>query len=99
MTRDNSDRAAAQARVDAQLPISAKLPYADIVLDNSGTPHDLDAQIAGLVQRLNSEAGWSWRLARWLPPYAVASAAATMLFRAVKRRRRSKPRRATSTRR
>jgi dephospho-CoA kinase len=65
MARDGSERAAAQARVDAQLPISAKLPYADVVLDNSGGPPELQP----------------------------AAALATLVFRAVKRRRRSRSRR------
>jgi dephospho-CoA kinase len=93
MARDGSERAAAQARVDAQLPISAKLPYADVVLDNSGGPPELDAQVTALIERLRAAAGWSWRLSRWLPPYAFASALATLVFRAVKRRRRSRSRR------
>lgn len=89
MERDKSSREEAQSRVNSQLPIADKLPYADIVIDNSGSTQELQSQIANLVQRLHREAGWEWQLSRWFPPFAAASALGTMLFRAIKRRQRT----------
>lgn len=39
----------AQARVKSQMPLAAKVRLADVVLDNSGTPSDLIAQIFAKV--------------------------------------------------
>jgi dephospho-CoA kinase len=88
MQRDGSRRDAAQARLNAQRPIADKLAYADLVVDNSGALHELEAQIPGLIEKLNAGAGWSWHIARWFPPYALASAIVTMLFGELKRRKR-----------
>lgn len=38
MARDGLDEAAAQARIDAQMPLADKLRYATETIDNSGTP-------------------------------------------------------------
>ncbi|KAG8903443.1 hypothetical protein FRB99_003265 [Tulasnella sp. 403] len=44
MKRDGSNREAAIARVNAQLPLADKLDYADHVIDNSGSTQDLEDQ-------------------------------------------------------
>jgi len=46
------DRADAEARVAAQVSREERLEEADVVIDNSGTPADLDAQVDGLWRRL-----------------------------------------------
>lgn len=88
MKRDGSTRDDASSRLRAQLPIASKVGYADIVIDNSGSPADLEDQVDALVKRLKREAGWSWRLAWWCPPLAVVSAAWTIGWRAAKRQRK-----------
>jgi len=94
MHRDGSTREAARSRLQAQLPIAEKLGYADIVLDNSGTQAELEVQVDELVRRLYLEAGWSWRV-KWLaPPIGLLSALWTLIWRRVKRRHRSRRRKA-----
>ncbi|KAH8106955.1 CoaE-domain-containing protein [Cristinia sonorae] len=88
MKRDNSSRPDASARLNAQIPIADKLQYADIVLDNSGSPQDLESQIDALVRKLYTEAGWTWRLSWLFPPYALFSALSALLWRTIKTRRR-----------
>lgn len=70
------------------MPIADKLAYADIVLDNSGSRSELEKQVTSLVQGLRSEAGWAWRIDWWLPPVGLFSAAWTLCWRAVRRRKR-----------
>lgn len=48
MARDDIDEAAAQARLDAQLPLADKVAVADHVIDNSGTLEDTRAQVETL---------------------------------------------------
>ncbi|KAI0818963.1 hypothetical protein BC629DRAFT_1636758, partial [Irpex lacteus] len=86
--RDSSSVEAASARIKAQLPTSEKLKYADIVVDNSGSPQDLQIQIDSLVRRLYKEVGW-WRLCWLCPPIGLLSAAWTLLWRHVRRLRQS----------
>ncbi|KAF8808188.1 CoaE-domain-containing protein [Phlegmacium glaucopus] len=81
MNRDNSSREDALARLGSQLPISGKVTYADIVIDNSGSKHELEDQIKGLIKRLEREAGWTWRLSWLLPPLGLLSVAWTLLRR------------------
>lgn len=88
MARDKSTQEAASARIRAQLPIADKLAYADIVLDNSGPRGELEAQVSNLIQRLEREAGWAWRLDWWLPPVGLVSAVWTLFWRAMRRQRR-----------
>ncbi|KAI0636590.1 CoaE-domain-containing protein [Trametes polyzona] len=85
MKRDNSSREDALSRLNAQLPIAEKVQYADIVIDNSGSLQDLERQVDQLVQRLEKEAGWSWRLSWLIPPLGVASAIWTISWRALRR--------------
>jgi dephospho-CoA kinase len=51
-TRDVLDDTAAHARIAAQATREARLAAADVVVDNSGTPDDLEDQVDRLWQRL-----------------------------------------------
>ena len=93
MKRDGSSREDASARLNAQLPIAEKVPYADVVLDNSGSPQDLEHQVAQLVERIHKDVGWSWRLCWLCPPLGVASAFWTLGWRALRRSQKAKARR------
>lgn len=88
MTRDNSSREDASARLNSQLPIAQKVEYADIVLDNSGTVQDLEQQVRLCLVKLERIAGWSWRLSWLFPPFALVSMLWTLGWRSVKRSRR-----------
>ncbi|KAH9987479.1 dephospho-CoA kinase-domain-containing protein [Russula compacta] len=81
MQRDKSTRDDARARLQAQLPIADKLEYADIVVDNSGTKQS---------SRFKWPRGWTWRLKWLIPPFGLFSAMWTLIWRGVKRARRSK---------
>ena len=80
--RDGSTREAASARLDSQLPISQKLKYADVVVDNSGSLKDLEGQVLALAQRLERDAGWMWWLEWVVPPIGLFSAVITLAWRA-----------------
>ncbi|KAI0289799.1 CoaE-domain-containing protein [Russula brevipes] len=88
MQRDKSTREDARTRLQAQLPIADKLEYADIVVDNSGTPAELEIHVEEFARRLYLEGGWSWRLKWLIPPLGLFSAMWTLIWRCVKRRRR-----------
>lgn len=88
MTRDNSSREDASARLNSQLPIAQKVEYADIVLDNSGTVQDLEQQVRLCLVKLERIAGWSWRLSWLFPPFTLVSMLWTLGWRSVKRSRR-----------
>jgi hypothetical protein len=45
MKRDGCSRAAAEARVGAQMPLSKKTALADIVISNEGSLQDLQQQV------------------------------------------------------
>ena len=51
MARDGMSRALAEAMIDAQASREQRLAAADDVIDNSGTPEALEAQVAGLHRR------------------------------------------------
>ncbi|KAI0958040.1 hypothetical protein AcW1_006233 [Taiwanofungus camphoratus] len=89
MARDGSSHADASARVNAQLPIAEKVQHADIVIDNSGSPQDLETQVGSLVAKLHTQAGWSWRLSWLVPPWGLFMAVWTLGWNSVGRRRRS----------
>jgi len=78
MNRDSSSREDALARLGSQLPISEKVIYADIVIDNSGTKSELGNHVERLIERLEMEAGWTWRLSWLLPPLGLLAAALTL---------------------
>ncbi|KAJ7367608.1 dephospho-CoA kinase-domain-containing protein [Mycena albidolilacea] len=85
MKRDNSSREDASSRLNSQLPIADKVAYADRVIDNSGSPADLEAHVNSLVQALDRDAGWTWRLSWVFPPWALLSAVWTLAWRALRR--------------
>ncbi|KAH7908766.1 dephospho-CoA kinase-domain-containing protein [Hygrophoropsis aurantiaca] len=85
MNRDESSREDASARLNSQLPISQKIQYADVIIENSGSMEELEEQVRICVSKLERAAGWSWRLS-WLPPVGVLSALWVLGRRALKRR-------------
>ena len=52
MARNGYSRAAAQARIAAQLPLSVKVAKADVVIDNDGSLEETRRQVAQLVEDL-----------------------------------------------
>lgn len=74
MQRDSSSLEDATSRLNSQLPIAEKVPYADIVIDNSGSPQELDAQVNAIIHKLDSEMGWLWWVGYILPPVSLFSA-------------------------
>ncbi|KAJ7130805.1 CoaE-domain-containing protein [Mycena crocata] len=85
MKRDNSSREDASSRLNSQLPIAEKVQYADHVVDNSGSLEELEAHVDSLVQTLDRQAGWSWRLSWLFPPWAFFSATWLLARRAISR--------------
>ena len=81
MNRDGSSRKDALDRLGSQLPISEKVTYGDIIVDNSKSKLELEDQVKRLVQRLEDEAGWTWRVSWLVPPLGLLSAAWTLLCR------------------
>ncbi|KAA1469316.1 CoaE-domain-containing protein, partial [Dentipellis sp. KUC8613] len=96
MRRDGSTREAAMARLNAQLPITEKLEFADHVIDNSGGLQELRDQVDSAARKLHRDVGWSWRVSWVCPPYALAAAAWVLFWRrarvARKKSRRSRSR-------
>ncbi|KAJ7910245.1 dephospho-CoA kinase-domain-containing protein [Mycena leptocephala] len=90
MQRDKSSREDASSRLNSQLPIADKVKYADRVIDNSGSPEDLEAHVNSLVQSLDRDAGWTWRLSWVFPPFGLLSAMWTLAWRALFRSRKLK---------
>ncbi|PPR02732.1 hypothetical protein CVT26_009443 [Gymnopilus dilepis] len=86
LTRDPTlPPSSARHRLTSQLPIAQKVPYADIVLDNSGSRSELEEQVDLMVQRLEREAGrWWWRVSWVLPPVGVLSALGVVVWRWVR---------------
>ena len=52
MARDDCTREAAQARIDAQMPLSEKRPLADHVIENDGTLEQTERQVEALLATL-----------------------------------------------
>jgi dephospho-CoA kinase len=93
MQRDNSTREDASARLSSQLPITEKVIYADVVIDNSGSLQELETQVSKFVEETKSSVR-GWWLIEWLfPPFAVVSAAALMGWRWIWSQSRQKARR------
>lgn len=69
--------AQASSRISSQLPLSAKLPYATAVLDNSGSPKDLAGQVDRLVAKWRKQqggsSGWWWKVCWLIPPVGLAA--------------------------
>ncbi|KAG6371880.1 dephospho-CoA kinase-domain-containing protein [Boletus reticuloceps] len=87
MARDKSTRADASSRLYSQLSITAKVPYADIVIDNSGSPTELDGEVMSCVGKLERAVGWGWVVSWLLPPVGLSSAVWCLSWRTFKRRR------------
>jgi dephospho-CoA kinase len=94
MKRDNSSREDALARLRSQMPITKKVEYADQVIENSGSLHDLEMQVDSFVQRLERESGWTWRVSWLFPPFGLLSAIWVLAWRGIRRFRASARRRA-----
>ena len=46
-----------QARIDAQMPLTEKVKYADVVIENEGTPVELQRQVDTLWEELQGRVG------------------------------------------
>ena len=57
VAREQISAAAAAVRIASQLPLGEKLAVADYVLDNSGTPEELEARVAEVVAALRDRFG------------------------------------------
>lgn len=91
--RDKSTEEDASARLNSQLPITEKVIYADVVVDNSGSLQDLEIQVNKLVDKVEKSVRWLW-VFEWLcPPYAVISATALLGWRWIWSSSRQKQRR------
>ncbi|KAF8227086.1 CoaE-domain-containing protein [Tricholoma matsutake] len=91
MQRDNSSKEDASARLNSQLPITEKVAYADMIIDNSGSLQELETQVNNLVKKVEKSVGWWWLIAWLLPPFAVLSAITLLGWRwilSLKRRRK-----------
>jgi len=53
MARDGLDEQQARARIDSQLSQSEKAAVADFIIDNSGSPDELEAQVEAWLGGLN----------------------------------------------
>ena len=86
----------AEARIASQMPLSTKTHYASSVLDNSGTPADLSAQVDTLVKRWRKQqggaSGWWWRACWLLPPVGMVAGALCVLQNWLQLQRRSRRR-------
>jgi len=74
MRRDGSTHEEASARLNSQLSIAEKVAYADVVIDNSGTPQELEVQVDAFVEKLNKETGSLWWIGYVLPFVSMFSA-------------------------
>jgi len=95
MKRDGSTREDASSRLDSQLPITEKLPYADYIVENSGSLVELDAETQSLVNKLTRESGGLTWLIFWLiPPVGIFFGLTSLAWRRLKggKRRDSKKR-------
>ena len=81
MSRDSCSRSEASPRLNSQLPITSKVAYADIVIDNSGTRSELEDQVLLCVKRLERVVGSTWVVSWLFPPFGVLSAGWTVLWR------------------
>ncbi|KAG8972317.1 hypothetical protein FRC05_010159 [Tulasnella sp. 425] len=93
MGRDKFSREDALSRINAQMSLAEKLDFADQVVDNSGSMHDLEQQVNALIARFDKEAGWSWRLSWLVPPVGLMFGGFKLAWRHIKRARRRSRRR------
>ena len=89
MKRDGTTREDASSRLNSQLPITEKLPYADHVVENSGTLAELEAETQLLINKLTRESGGlTWLLSWLIPPIGVLIGLKSLAWRRFKRDRR-----------
>ncbi|KAG6917315.1 hypothetical protein DXG01_002973 [Tephrocybe rancida] len=86
MNRDSSTREEALSRLNSQLPITDKVAYADVVIDNSGTPQELSAQIDAFVEKLDKEMGHLWWIGYILPFISIFTAIWMLVTRRYRRK-------------
>lgn len=51
MQRDGLNREEAEQRIDAQMPLEWKKEWADVVIDNSGTPEETERQVEQYLRK------------------------------------------------
>jgi len=91
--RDGSTREDASSRLNSQFPIAEKLPYADHVVENSGTLIELETETKLLINKLARESGGLvWLLCWLIPPIGVFFALKSLAWRRLKRDKRRAPR-------
>lgn len=78
----------ARNRIQSQMNLKDKVPYADFVIDNSGDRLDLDSQIAEMIRGWNKRTKWSWIIEWLIPPIGILSA----LYALWQQRRKAKKR-------
>src|SRR5258705_611992 len=84
--RDGTTREDASSRLDSQLPITEKLPYADNVVENSGTLIDLETETQLLMNKLARESGgFLWLLCWLIPPVGIFFGLKSLVWRRLKR--------------
>ncbi|KAF8312387.1 CoaE-domain-containing protein [Clavulina sp. PMI_390] len=88
MRRDHLPQSAALSRLNAQLPLASKLEYSDHVLDNSGSPAELEEQVHSLIARFDRDAGWTWLISWLLPPIGLLMGLWRLSWKSVQRKRR-----------
>ncbi|KAG6371394.1 dephospho-CoA kinase [Boletus reticuloceps] len=88
MARDKSTRADASSRLNSQLSITAKVAYADIVIDNSGSLAELDGEAMSCLGKLERAVGRTWIVSWLLPPVGLLSAVWCLSWKTFQRKRR-----------
>jgi len=77
--RDQCSTEDAMSRISSQMAIDDKLPYADIVIDNSGSLEDVEARVTTLATKLKSNRTYIFS---WLcPPFGLFLASITLIRR------------------
>lgn len=90
MKRDGSTREDASSRLKSQLPIAEKLPYADYIVENSGTILELEVETQLLVNKLNrGSGGLTWLLCWLVPPVGVLFGLKSLASRYIKKDKRA----------
>jgi dephospho-CoA kinase len=97
MKRDGSTREDASSRLNSQMSIREKLPYADHIVENSGTLMELEAETQLLVNKLTRESGgFTWLLCWLIPPVGILFGLQTLALKWLKRGRRTSKKRGKS---
>lgn len=97
MKRDGSTREDASPRLNSQLPIGEKLPYADYVVENSGTLLELEAETQLLVRKLaRKSGGFTWLLCWLIPPVGILFGLQSLAWKWIKGDKRASKKRGKS---